>query len=88
MRRTCSFVMREVGGESLLVPIGPQVMDTNGLVILNDTARCVWEQLAEERSLDELAAAVVERFDVAPDRARADVLTFLDEITRIGMVEQ
>ncbi|MCX6842061.1 MAG: PqqD family protein [candidate division WOR-3 bacterium] len=88
MKRKDNFVMQEVGGENLLVPIGSQVMDMNGLVILNDTARCVWELLAQDRSADELAAAVVERFDVTPDRARADVQTFLDEITRMGMVKQ
>lgn len=80
--------MQEVAGEYLLVPIGSQVMETNGMVVLNDTARCVWELLAEERTPDELTAAVAERFDVTPDRARADVQTFLDETTRMGIVEQ
>jgi conjugal transfer/entry exclusion protein len=80
--------MQVVGGENLLVPIGSQVMDMNGMVIFNDTARCVWELLAEDSSVDELASAVAERFDVPPARARADVQTFLDEITRIGMIEQ
>jgi hypothetical protein len=88
VRRKDSFLMQEVAGENLLVPIGSQVMDMNGMVILNDTARCVWELLAEDRSVDELAAAVAERFDVPRALARADVQTFLDEITRMGMVEQ
>ncbi len=80
-------MMQNVGGENLLVPLGAQVMDLNGLITLNDTAACVWELLAEERSLDELAAAVAEWFDVAAEIARADVQTFVDEITRLGLLE-
>ena len=88
MKRKESFLLQEVGGEHLLVPLGAQVMDLNGLIILNDTAACVWELLAQERSLDELSAGVAERFDVAADIARADVETFVDEVVHLGLLEQ
>ena len=87
MKRKADFMMQNVGGENLLVPLGAQVMDLNGLITLNDTAACVWELLAEERPLDELTAAVAERFDVAAGIARDDVQTFVDEITRLGLLE-
>ncbi len=70
-----------------MVPIGAQVMDTNALITLNTTGHCVWELLAEERSVDELATAVAARFDVDIDRAGTDVKAFLDEITRMGLLE-
>jgi hypothetical protein len=87
MKRKADFIMQNVGDENLLVPLGAQVMDMNGLITLNDTAACVWELLAQERSLDELSAAVAERFDVAAEIARADVQTFVDEISRLGLLE-
>jgi conjugal transfer/entry exclusion protein len=87
MKRKADFVRQNVGGENLLVPLGAQVMDLNGLITLNDTAACVWELLAQERTADELTAAVAERFDVTPERARADVQTFVDEITKMGVIE-
>lgn len=88
LKRKIDFVLKDICGEKMLVPIGSQVMDMNGLVTLNDTAACVWELLAEDRTVDELAAAVAEQFDVAPERARADVQVFIDEITRMGLLEQ
>ena len=87
MKRKPDVMMQNVAGENLLVPLGAQVMDLNGLIILNDTAACVWELLAQERTLDELAAAVAERFDVAAEIVRADVQTFVDEIARMGLLE-
>ena len=87
MKRKADFLMQNVGGENLLVPLGAQVMNLNGLITLNDTAAYAWELLAEERSLDELAVALVERFDVDLERARVDVQTFVDEITRLGLLQ-
>ena len=88
MKRKADFIMQNVGGENILVPLGAQVMDMNGLITLNDTAACIWELLDEERSLDELTAAVAEGFDVDSETARADVRAFLDDITRLGLLEQ
>jgi hypothetical protein len=86
MKRKADFMMQNVGGEKLLVPLGAQMMELNGVITLNDTAACVWELLAEECSLDQLTEAVAERFDVATGIASADVQTFLDEITRLGLL--
>lgn len=88
MKRKADFLIQDVGGEKLLVPVGSQVMDMNGLITLNETAACVWELLVENRTVDELAAAVAEEFDVAEERARVDVQTFIDEISRMGLLEQ
>lgn len=87
MKRKLDFMLQNVAGENLLVPLGAQVMDLNGLITLNETAACVWELLAQERTLDELAAAVTERFDVAVEIARADVRTFVNDIAKMGLLE-
>jgi hypothetical protein len=87
MKRKNDFTMRNVGGENMLVPLAAQVMDMNGVITLNGTGACVWELLAQERTVDELANAVAVRFDVTPEHARADVQTFLDEIGKLGIIE-
>lgn len=87
MKRKANFLLKNVGGENLIVPLGSQVVDMNGIVVLNATGCCIWEFIADDRSVEELAAAVVERFDVDHARARADVQTFLDEIARLGLLE-
>ncbi len=88
MKRKSDFVMQNVGGEKLLVPLGANVITLNGLITLNDTAALVWELLAQECTLEELTVAVTEQFDTTPERARADVRTFIDEITQLGLLEQ
>jgi hypothetical protein len=87
VKRKPDFILQNVAGENLLVPIGGQVLDTNGLITLNVTGRCLWELLAVDRSVEDLAAGLIEEFEVDTQRARADVQVFLEEITRIGLLE-
>lgn len=87
MKRKADFIMENVGGEYLLVPLGAQVMDMNGIITLNAPGSYLWELLAEERTAAELAAAVVERFDTTPARARTDVDAFLEQIGKLGILE-
>ena len=87
MRRKDDFVMQNVGGENLLVPLGAQVMDMNAIITLNTTSSYIWSLLDQDRSIDELVAAVAERFEVDPARARADIQKFLAEITDLGLLQ-
>jgi hypothetical protein len=88
VRRKSSFLLKKVGGESLLVPLGVEVVDLNGIITLNSTAEFVWELLAVDRSVEDLASAMVEHFDIDGVTARADLQTFLDEIAKIGILEE
>jgi hypothetical protein len=86
MKRSEHFLLQNVGGQDLLIPIGAKVMDMNSLITLNATGRRVWELLAEDRSLEDLVAGIVEQFDVNPERIRADVQAFLDDLKRLGLL--
>jgi hypothetical protein len=87
MKRKDDFLLENVGGQDLLIPLGSKVLDTNGMVMLNPTARFIWELLAEDRSLEELVAAVVEQFDVGADRAGADVRAFVHHLAQQGWID-
>jgi len=87
MKRTQDCVLRDVGGQGLLVPVGPRVGDMNALITLNATGRRVWELLAEDRSAEDLAGTVAAEFAGDPARIRSDVLAFLDRLGRLGLLQ-
>ena len=87
MKRKADFIMENVGGEYLLVPLGAQVMDMNGIITLNATGSYLWELLARERTAAELAVALADRFDTTAEQARSDVDAFLEKIGELGMLE-
>jgi len=62
MKQKDHFILQNVGGEYLLVPVGQRVVDLNGIITLNPTGHLVWKLLAEHRSMEELVAYRVEHF--------------------------
>ncbi len=88
MKRKSDFLLKTVGGQDFLVPLGPKVRDMNCLIALNSTGRCVWELLAEDRSIEDLAAEIVKRFDIDEEKARADVTFFLEDVERFGLLDR
>lgn len=74
------LVKRDVAGDTILVPVGKTVYDSNGLFILNEQAVFLWDRLETARSEEELLAAVLEEYEVAEDTAKKDIRTFLDKL--------
>ena len=81
MKRDNNFVLRDIGGRPVLVPLSTYVINANGLMFLNETGRYVWELLATERSLGDLAEAVAQRFAVDFERAKSDIQSFFNQIS-------
>ena len=52
------MIIREVGTETILVPMGNALKEHNGLFMLSDSACFLWEQLSSCNSVQELANAI------------------------------
>ena len=56
------FVLREVAGETLLVPVGSATLSLNGMLVLNGCGRFLWEQLPAAATEDELVDALLKEY--------------------------
>ena len=46
------FVLREIAGETLLVPAGKTALDLNGMLTLNETGAALWRGCRPSGSAD------------------------------------
>ena len=81
-------VMRDVAGEQLLVPIRNDPDGIQAIFALTGTGAFIWGLLDGERALDAVLAAVLERFDVTPEEAEADLGAFVERLSAAGLVER
>lgn len=82
------FAMRQVGNETVLIPICNQVGDLDSVFTLNEVAFRVWESLDGERRLDSIIEAICDEFDVPAETARADVDEFIRGMEEAKLVER
>jgi hypothetical protein len=86
--RRNEVIARCVAGEYLLVPIRNNLADMNAIYALRGIGSHIWDTLVGPRSIDELVASVVHRFEVSEETARADVSGFLEDLLGRGLVER
>ena len=81
------FVLRVVGGESVVVPVGEMSKKFHGMINLNETGAFLWKFFTEEHTIDEGVNALLAEYDVEEGIARADVEQFVKTITENGFAE-
>lgn len=86
MKLKDGFVLRTMGANHLVVPVGAQTVDFRCIITLNDTGAFLWQQLQQERQPEELVAALLEEYDVSSTQAQTDVAAFLDKLQEAGLL--
>ncbi len=86
MIRNPDFILREVAGTQVLVPVGEATKNFPGMVTVNATSAFLWEQLETSQTAETLISALTERYNVSREQAAADVAKFLDTLLKIGAI--
>ena len=86
MKRNPDFILREVAGTRVLVPVGEATKDFPGMITVNATSAFLWERLETSQTAESLVAALTERYDVSAEQAAADVEKFTQTLLQIGAI--
>ncbi|MEI6753041.1 MAG: PqqD family protein [Paludibacter sp.] len=77
------FVAREVGNELILVPLAENVAHMSELFTMNETAKFIWENSAENLSVADMENLMIDNFSIDNDTARKDIDTFLNQMQKL-----
>lgn len=80
------FVIRAVGGENIVVPVGEMSKQFHGMINLNETGAFLWRFFTEEHSLDEGVQALQANYNVEEEIARSDVEKFISVLQENGFL--
>ena len=81
------FLLKEIAGSWVVVPVGEQVVDFQMMMTLNETGSFLWENLKNEISKEELLNALLSEYEVEKSVAEADVDEFLKILSEKGLLE-
>lgn len=81
------FLLRNVAGNNVVVPLGQNSIDFNGMISLNETGAFLFEKMLSEISREELIKAVVEEYEVEEAVATTDVDNFIEKVKGEGLFE-
>lgn len=86
MKRNPEFVIRQVADRFVIVPVGTAAEKFSGMITINATGKFLWDLLENEKTLESLAQALVEEYEIDMELALKDVKTFLEPILPTGAI--
>lgn len=86
MKRNDNFLLRDVAGTLVVVPVGAAVAAFPGMITLNPTGAYIWELLETEQTVQSLVDALVARYEVDEEKARTDVEGFIAKLEPTGAI--
>ncbi len=72
------FMLREIAGSWVVVPLGARVVEFNGLISLTETSAFIWRLLEQGHSTDEILKRVLSEYDIDEETARKDMDEFIN----------
>lgn len=80
------LIKRQIAGDTILVPVGKTVLESNGLFMLNELGAFIWDLLPGAESEADICKAVLDQYDVPMERAQQDVSEFLEKLRSMGII--
>ena len=71
------FMLREIVGETVLIPTGETAAHFNGLISVDELGRFIWDNYEKAEDEDELLSFILDEYEVERDVAKADLEEFL-----------
>ena len=86
--RAEGVILRAIADTSLLVPTQRGLADLQQIYALHGIGACIWQHLDGSKTLEDLLALVLDRYDVNAGDARADICAFIESLTSSRLVER
>lgn len=82
------FLLREVAGNFVVMPVGAATERLNGMIKLNETSAFLWKQLEAGADEEALVSAMLAEYEIDEATARRDIGAFLDTLRRARVLEE
>ncbi len=80
------FMLREIVGETILIPMGDSNNHFNGLITINELGKFIWENLESSKDEEDLLHKILEEYEVEEKEAKEDLDEFLDKLRQVDII--
>ncbi len=89
MKLKSGFFLNEMGDEFVVVAMTDEAKKVfGGMLRLNATGAFLFEKLETEKTYQQLVSAIVEKYSVDIEAAKADCADFIDVLRGVGLIDE
>ena len=80
------FMLREIVGETILIPMGDSNNHFNGIITINELGKFIWENLESSKDEEDLLHKILEEYEVEEKEEKEDLDEFLDKLRQVDII--
>ncbi|MBQ9506415.1 MAG: PqqD family protein [Clostridia bacterium] len=88
MKLSDGFLLRQVCGETLLMPVGEKTKEFNGIFTLPETGAFLLGELKKGADAAAAAESLAKEYDIDPQTALQDTRDFMDQLLSYGILTE
>ncbi len=86
MKRNPDFLLKDVAGKQVLVPVGKAAAAFPGMITVNGSGKFIWELLIEDKSFDQVVQAMTAHYEVTTETAKKDATVFIERLRTVKAI--
>ncbi len=87
MRIKDGFIMKNVAGSNVVLPLGERRVELNGIITFNEVGAKVFNLLDGTNSVEEIVTIIAKEYDVSRDVVETDVNMLIEKMRAQGFIE-
>ena len=81
------FLVHEVAGNFVVIKIGQEAVNFNGLITLSESAKMLWDILKDGAEVKDLVNKLLSEYDIDEETATNDTLEFIESLKKNNILE-
>lgn len=82
-----NLLLKKMGNEYIVVPVGQGVVDFKVVVTLNESGAFLWNKLKEGSNVETLAESLTKEYEVSLDEAKKDTEDFVKILVSNSLID-
>ena len=80
------LIKRDIAGDTILVPVGKTVYESNGLFVLNELGAFIWDLLPQAENEADICKAILDEYEISEEEVASDVAEFLGKLKEMQII--
>lgn len=82
------YIMKEIAGSKVVMAIGAESNNFNGIITFNEVGSEVFSMLDGSNSIEKIIEVISEKYDVSGEIVKEDVLNVVEKMKEHGLIEE
>ncbi len=75
------YILRQVAGNSIVIAVGDEAINFNGIITINTAGTFLWRLLEKGATKEELLDAILKEYDIDAETAKKDIDEFIEKLS-------